>query len=384
MSRPTRCLLFGLAALSLTAVACGGGGGGDAVGPPPTPPINGGTGVVAVVSVAVTPSAASVQAGSTVTLTAIPHDSAGNALTGRAVDWQTSDPNVAAVSSAGVVTGKSVGTVTITATSEGKPGAAAVTVVAVPVASVAVDPFSATVTQGATATLTASVKDAAGNALTGRTVNWQTSDANIATVSSTGLVTGTAVGTATITATSEGKQATAIITVVPVPVASVTVSPASATISFATTVAFTATVKDGSGNVLTGRAIAWSTADQTIATVSPDGHVTGQGAGTTTVTATTGGQTGTATVTVTKYPVTRVVVTPNPISLKVGASVALGFTLYDKDGNEVQGRAITLTINDLSIVTNQANVLTGKGAGSTTISVSSEGVTTTVNITVTP
>jgi trimeric autotransporter adhesin len=74
-----------------------------------------------------------------------------------------------------------------------------------PVSSVSVDPSSASLLVGATQTLTATPKDAAGNVLTGRTVAWSSSDQSIATVSSGGLVTAVAAGSTTITATSEGK-----------------------------------------------------------------------------------------------------------------------------------------------------------------------------------
>jgi alpha-tubulin suppressor-like RCC1 family protein len=61
--------------------------------------------------------------------------------------------------------------------------------------------------------LTATPKDAQGNPLLGRVVDWSTSASGIATVIPGGLVTAVAVGTATITATSEGKTAQATITV---------------------------------------------------------------------------------------------------------------------------------------------------------------------------
>src|SRR5207247_11057388 len=103
------------------------------------------------------------------------------------------------------------------------------------------------------------VKDANGNVLTGRTVTWTTSSTTIATVSASGLVTGVAVGSATITATSEGQSGTASVTVAIVPVASVTVSPTSPNMYAGGTVQLTATLKDASGNVLSGRALSWTT-----------------------------------------------------------------------------------------------------------------------------
>ena len=78
-----------------------------------------------------------------------------------------------------------------------------------PVATVSVSPASLSIAVANTMQLTATPRDAAGHALTGRTVTWKTSNGAVATVSATGLATGVSAGTATITATSEGVTGTA-------------------------------------------------------------------------------------------------------------------------------------------------------------------------------
>src|SRR5207249_1403422 len=82
-----------------------------------------------------------------------------------------------------------------------------------------------------------------GTALSGRTVTWASSNTSMATVSSSGLVKGVAAGTATITATSEGKAGTAAVTVALVPVATVVVSPAPATLPLHGTIQLNVTLK---------------------------------------------------------------------------------------------------------------------------------------------
>ena len=67
-------------------------------------------------------------AGTTLQLTAIPKDPLGNPLSGRVVTWSSDALGVAAVSATGLVSGLGIGGVTITATSEGQSGSAAVTV----------------------------------------------------------------------------------------------------------------------------------------------------------------------------------------------------------------------------------------------------------------
>jgi hypothetical protein len=78
--------------------------------------------------VEVSPSQASVNVGGSLQLTAVPRDSAGNALSGKLISWSTSDAARATVNNQGLVTGHTPGPVTITATVEGRAGNAAVTV----------------------------------------------------------------------------------------------------------------------------------------------------------------------------------------------------------------------------------------------------------------
>ncbi|HEY7480636.1 MAG TPA: galactose oxidase-like domain-containing protein [Gemmatimonadales bacterium] len=167
-----------------------------------------------VVSVDVSPGSANVLVGATVQLTATAQDAEGFPLPGRPITWETNAPGVATVSATGLVTGVGAGAATISATSEGQTGTAAisVTVNSVPVASVEVTPATASVPVDATVQLTATAKDAAGQPLTGRSFTWATSAPGVATVSA-GIVTGVTQGSATITATSEGKSGTAAVTV---------------------------------------------------------------------------------------------------------------------------------------------------------------------------
>lgn len=83
----------------------------------------------------------------------------------------------------------------------------------VPVASVALDQTDLGMVPQFTVQLTATTRDASGATLTGRTVTWQSSAGTVASVSPAGLVTGLTTGTATITATSEGRSASASVTV---------------------------------------------------------------------------------------------------------------------------------------------------------------------------
>jgi len=84
-----------------------------------------------------------------------------------------------------------------------------------------------------------------------------------------------------------------------VPVASVTVSPASASVVAGSTTQLTATPKSAAGSPLTGRVVTWSSDNTAAATVNGSGLVSGVAAGAATITATCEGKTGTSAITVT-------------------------------------------------------------------------------------
>src|SRR5213593_1473175 len=338
---------------------------------------------VSVASVAVSPAAATMSMGATQQLSATPKDAAGNALTGRVVTWASANGAIASVSATGLVTGVAAGAATITATSEGQSGMASVTVANVPVASVTVSPTAPNLYGGGTVQLTATPKDAAGSVLSGRVITWASSNPAIATVSATGLVTGVAVGAATITATSEGQSGTAAVTVSTVPVASVTVSPATANVFVGATTQLSATPKDAAGNALSGRVISWASSNGAIASVSATGRVTGVAAGAATITATSEGQSGMASVTVANVPVASVTVSPTAPNLYGGGTVQLTATPKDAAGSVLSGRVITWASSNAAIATVSATgLVTGVAVGAATITATSEGQSGTAAVTV--
>ena len=340
---------------------------------------------VPVSSVSVTPPSASITVGETVDFNAQPRDAEGNALTGRAVTWASSNTDVATVNGNGLVTARGVGTATIAATSEGQSGSATLTVTAPPVASVVVSPSSATLTVGQSATLSADPQDAAGHSLEGRVVTWESSNNNVATVTGDGVVTAVAPGAATITARSEGRSGTATISVSQVPVASVRIVPATLGVNVGRTGQLVAEPLSGDGTVLSGRVVVWTSANESIATVDDNGVVTGVAAGTATIRATSEGKVGTASVTVTPVAVQSVTVAPTSADLVPGDTRQFEATTKDEAGNALAGRAVAWTSSDESVATVNptTGLVTAGGAGSATITAASEGKSGTAAVTVT-
>ena len=343
---------------------------------------------VPIASVTLTPPSANITLGQTAQLVATAKDANGNALTGRTISWASDNPAVADVDGNGLVTAKTVGgPVTITASSEGKTGSATVTVSPVPVASIAVSPANSTLTVGQTAQLTATPKDAHGDPLTGRVITWTSDIATVAAVDGGGLVTAKAAGgPATIIATSEGKTASAVVTVLPVAVVSVTVTPATTGLMLGQTVQLTATPKDGSGTALTGRVVTWASDNPSIADVDANGMVTTKAVGgPVTITATSEGKSGTASVTVIPVPVASVTVSPSTATIVIGMTLQLAATPRAANGDPLTGRTITWSSGNTTIAdVDGTGLVTAKALGGpVTITALSEGHAGTASITVT-
>ncbi len=83
-----------------------------------------------------------------------------------------------------------------------------------PVAVVAVEPSTMRLAPQGSQQVTATLRDAQGNVLTGRPITWASDAATVASVNSEGLVTALTVGTARITATSEGRSGSVTVAVV--------------------------------------------------------------------------------------------------------------------------------------------------------------------------
>jgi uncharacterized protein YjdB len=155
----------------------------------------------------------------------------------------------------------------------------------------------------------------------------------------------------------------------------------------------TATARDINGTVLTGKAVAWTSANPSIATVSGAGLVTAVAAGTTLIRAKVGGQTGNATFTVNAgsagppppTPVATVSVSLAASSITIGGTTQATATTKDANGVVLTGRSTTWASSDPSVasIDGVTGFVTGVGAGTATLTATSEGKTGSATLTVT-
>jgi hypothetical protein len=253
------------------------------------------------------------------------------------------------------------------------------------VSSVEVTPPSGSVTVGGTLQLTAVGRTSGGVEVTDRAARWSSSNAAVASVSSSGLVTGNALGgPVTITATIDRASATTSVTVTPTPVATVTIEPAQPQIEIGAAVQFTPTPRGAQGQPLEGRPVAWESENPAIATVTTTGSARGVTVGVTTIRATSEGKVGTASITVGPRAASRLGFTtppPNgvagqplgPVRVAVQdniggtvttATTAITLGLADNPGSATLGGTLTATAVQ-GVATFSDLVLNRAGAGYT-------------------
>ena len=332
--RPFARLSAGFLALTLIA-GCGGSGSGSGNNAPPA------------ISVAISPTSATLAAGATQTFAASVTNDTANA----GVTWTASTGTITAT---GVYTAPAVITTTsatVTATSKTDTTKTASATITLTPISVSLLPTTTTLAAGATQTFTPTVT---GDTTLNQGVTWT---ATTGTITSGGVYTAPAVITtasATVTATSKTdttKTATATVTLTPI---AVSVSPTTATLIGGATQTFTATVT-GDGTLNQG--VTWT---------ASTGTITGAGVYTAPAVITTTSATITATskTDTTKSATAAVTLTPislgaiSPATISLGSSGSQAFT--DAVANDSSNSGVTWSI--------------GAGVGTLTAS-SSTGVT---------
>ena len=168
--------------------------------------------------------------------------------------------------------------------------------------SINVSPSSPIVGQGSTLQLSATGVNDDGSTSSLKTVSWSSSDAGVASVNSSGLLTAVAAGTATITAASGSISGTTTVNITAANLSSIAVTPATVTVAQGQTQQFTATVQLANGQTVDiTKSVTWRSSNTSVATITSAGLATAQSGGTgqtANITATSNNITGTAVLTV--------------------------------------------------------------------------------------
>ena len=301
--------------------------------------------------------------------------------TDKTVTWKSSDAKIATVSASGEVVAVAEGKATITASAGDASASCEVSVAkkVIAVESISLNETALELTEGETATLTATVLPE--NA-TDKTVTWTSDNTAVATVAD-GVVTAVAEGTAKITAKAGDASVLCTVTVKKkvIAVESVTLDKTSLELTVGGTGTLTATVKPDNA---TDKTVTWSCDNTAVATVA-DGVVTAVAEGTAKVTAKAGDATAVCTVTVKAdvVKVTEITINEADFSLAVGETKTLTVTVKPDNASD---KSVTWTSDQPGIASVNSNgVVTAVAAGNAKITVKANGgdVTDFVNVTVT-
>lgn len=315
--------------------------------------------------------------------TAVARDESGNPMPGARFTWSSSVPAVATIDANGLATALSEGRTTIRVSSEGVSATATLTV-AQGIALVQVTPAVDTLyAVGATTQFTARAFDGGANELRGRSFNWSSSNAAVASVDGSGRVTATGIGAATITAETGGVLATATIHVVQ-SLVRVDVTPRFASASaLGERVQFNARARDRNNFPVSGKTPSWASANPAIATINESGLATVRGFGTVRITATIDGLVGEAELTVTRGTGSIVITPTNATLINPLDTLRLSAAVFDGAGVPVPSPAVTWTSFDISVATVSATgLVTAIGPGTVAIVARSGDATGTAIITV--
>ena len=166
-------------------------------------------------------------------------------------------------------------------------------------------------------------------------------------------------------------------------VASVAVAPESVSIPITRTAQLEATLHNAAGDVISGRAVSWSSSNLAVAAVSTSGLATAVAVGNAVITATSNGKSGRADVTVVPTPVNRLLVTPSTASVASGSTQTFTATAYDADGSIVATPSVSWTSSNTGVATVSASgVASGVAGGLATISARSSDKTASATLAV--
>ena len=211
---------------------------------------------------------------------------------------------------------------------------------------------------------------------------WICDNNDVATVNELGLVTAISVGDANITcSTVDGSclSATCNVTVNPILAESIALDKTELNLTIGASEKLTATVLPED---VTDKTVTWSTSDESIATVDPEGNVTAVSVGEATITATCGDKSATCKVTVNPILAESITLDKTELTLTIGASDKLTATVLPED---VTDKTVTWSTSDASIATVDAE---GKvkaiSVGEATITAICGDKTATCKVTVSP
>ena len=295
-----------------------------------------------------------------------------------AVTWSSTPPNIISTSSTGLVTAKSPGAATVTASDGSITGTNSVTVAPPALLSIAVSPQNQTLTINHSVQLSASGTFSDGTTQDlSSAVTWSSTQPGIIIIGSTGLATAKAPGAATVIAMDGSINGSDTLTVAPPTLTSIALSPQNLTLTpeHSAQLKAVGNYSDGSTQDISA-SVAWSVSPSGIVAITNSGLAIGQAPGVSTITASSGTIAATDIVSVVTPTLTSISITPSGATIAPGENQQLAATGMYNDGSirdltsSVQWNSSDPTILSVS---NQG-MATPNALGSVTVSATSGSI----------
>jgi serine/threonine-protein kinase len=314
-----------------------------------------------------------IEVGECVVLAATPRSASDTRVDGVRLRWESSDPAVATVDAAGVLTGHAPGTATITVTGGSARTTLDVVVVGATVATI--DVTSPTeVRAGARAALSARALDRRGAAVDAP-ITWTSRNPSIATITDSGALTAVRHGAAVVVAAAGGVARAVTITITPPPVVDIAIDgmpPALVVGASATLRAVVRSARSQSTDLV--RTLEWRSSDPSVAMVSGDGTVTARSPGQAVITATCDAIQGSSTLTVVSVRAATVVLAAPAAPLRLGDRLVLKATVYD-DAGKVVNRPVAWRSTDARVApVDQSGQVVAQAEGWAIVTATSDGI----------
>ena len=360
---------------STLLLGCGGGGGGS------TAP------AVTLDALVLSPINSVLDVGDTLQLTVTGQysDASSQNLSSEVV-WAVDNGSIVSLASSGLLTALAAGTTTVTASLDGLSVQRSVTVRAL--SSLSISPGSATLAINSSQQLsvTGIYTDNSTESVDGQ-VSWSSANNATASVSNVGVVTAHAAGTVDITATLGAISQDVSVTVSPATLQSISVSAAVSQVAAGLSAQFSASghYSDGTQQNLSDQVV-WSVSDLSKATIeAATGLLSGQQAGSVTVTAAKEGLSGSLAFTISPASLESLQVTPTSLSLAKGTSQGVTVTaIFSDDSNQDVSDQVSWASDADSLVTvSGSSLVEALAQGSATLTANLSGVDVDLAVTVT-
>lgn len=309
-----------------------------------------------------------------------------NTTNDKGITWSSDNPEIATISSTGILFAKKPGTVTITGTASNGMSDQCVVTITSEISTVSMNVTAMNLEIGTSQSLRASIDPV--DTTDDKTLTWKSSNEKVAAVDQNGKVDAIAKGTATITVrTMNGRTAECVVTVnaefVEIPIESVTLNTGDVSLEEGSTKALSATVLPK--NTTMDKTLTWSSDDESIASIDDKGKVIAHNEGMTTIrTTTVNGKEASCRIIVEKKSVTieSVTIQDEELSLRQEKTYTLNATVLPE--NTTMDKTIQWSSDDSSIVVIDENgVLQTVKAGVTYIRATTvNGLTSECKITV--